>query len=307
VYFLLAPFATTREVEDAAKAGHDLPLNPKRVLRISVDGKKRTSFDPASSPKLADATTLKTLSMALDQHGALQLLVWATWAGVGGKPEKGGQYLVAFSNKGEYRSQVEIDWQQILVYQFEIFGSGDVLLRGRRTHTAEPRIAILSGGGSDLKDVVGWAGYPSQALDDVAPPPINPRFNYMVRGSDGRIYVAEQDAQQDRVVVYSFGPFGDTDAVLKLRPTPKDYQLVGLKAAPGTLAAIYLERDQQQEGSPGELKGRLWIDVYNNTPGGDVQSTYGPVQAQPSCYQRIDSQDRFTFLIEGDKLVTMGP
>jgi hypothetical protein len=304
VYFLLAPHATPGEVEEAARSGRDLPLNPREVLRIDADGKNTTRFDPAASPKLMGAKTVKTLGIAVDAHGTVYTLVWATRSAVGGESDEGVQYIVSFNEKGEYRSQVEVDWREILVHQFEVFGSGQFLLRGRRTHTPETRLAILSGDGSSLRDVVGWSGHPTEPLDG-ALGPNTPRFNQMVRGEDGRIYVAQEG--QDDVVVYAFGPIGDTEAVLKIQPMPRNRQLLGFRSAGNRFAAMYLEAGEQPDGLNGERSGRVWIAVYSNVDEGGPHSVYGPAPALPTCYQHTESGDRFTFLVDGEQLITMSP
>ena len=261
------------------------------------------TFDPAHSPKLADAKELTTVGMTVDGRGTLFLLVWATW----GQAGKGGQYIVSFNTKGEDQSQLEIDGRQILVDQFEVFGSGQFLLRGRRTDTPEPRIAILSSDGATVQDVVGWAGFPSELMNDPSSTETRPQFDYMVRGDDGRVYVAEQDAQQDRVIVYAFRSSGASEAVVKLRPMPRSRQLLGFRSAGDKFAAMYLETGPQSEGSSSEQRGSWWIAVYDHVADGDLRSVYGPVATQPLCYQRTGSEDRFTFLGEGQRLVTMMP
>jgi hypothetical protein len=306
LYFLLAPHAKPREVEAAAKAGRDLPLTQRQVLRLSADGKKKAIFDLARIPNFADAKTVSTGGIAVDPHGTLFLLVWATWGG-GDQPERSGQYIVSFDDKGEPRSQVEVDWREITIQQFEVFGSGQFLLRGRRTRPSEPRIAVFSGDSAKLQDLASWTGDPSDIPDDVPAAGTTPRFDYMARGGDGRIYVAEQDAQSDEAAVYAIGPHGDIETVLDLQRTPRDRRLIDFRSSGNSLAAVYEETAPGSDSSSGEQRKRWWIAVHDNLPGGELQALYGPVPGPPLCYQRTGSQDRFTFLTDGDKLVTMAP
>jgi hypothetical protein len=303
VYFLVVPHSTPRDVQDGAAAAADV-LNPRDVLRVSADGKKRITFNPAVSSKFANAKELTTIAMALDRDGTLFMLIWARW---GGQGEKSGQYIVSFDKKGEYRSHLEVDWEEMLVHQFEVFGSGQFLLRGRRTHTAEPRLAILSAAGQTLQDVVGWSG-PSDLLEEPSPTS-TAKFDHLARGGDGRIYVTQQDARQHEDVVYAFRSSGESEEVFKLRPMPRGPQLLGWKAAGDRFAATYLEREQQSEASSGDQRGRWWIAVYSNVADvGELQTTvYGPAPGPPLCYQHKGSGDRFTFLMDGTKLVTMSP
>lgn len=302
VYLVLAPYAKPREVGAARAAGRDLPLVPRQVLRIRADGKQRLTIDPAKCRRL-DGKQLTTGGLAVTPDGSPLLLVWATW----GEAGKGAQYLVPFDSKGECRSPVEVDWHEILVEQFEVFGSGDYLVRGRRTETSEPRIAVLSADGTNLRDIVGWAGQPSVFPDDEAADDSPHRFDFMARGDDGRIFVAEQDPSRDEVVVYAFAPSGVTETLLGLKPMPRDRRLMGLRSSGGRIAAVYFAEGPEAESPSGEPRGRAWIAVYDSGAGGELQRLYGPAPGVPVCYERSGSEDRFTFVVDGDRLVTMAP
>ena len=76
---------------------------PRGVLRVSADGKTRSTFDPAAASKFASAQEVTTGSIAVDRDGGLFMLVWARWADVSGQGERNGQYIVSFDRKGEYR------------------------------------------------------------------------------------------------------------------------------------------------------------------------------------------------------------
>jgi hypothetical protein len=294
-YFLIVPHL--RDGEDRATAASGA-LNPRDVLRVSADGKKRITFSPGKSSTFANATELTTIAVAVDRNGTLFMLIWARWREDIGQPEKSGQYIVSFDQKGECQSHLEVDWQEILVSQFEVFGSGEFLLRGRRTHPAESRVAILSASGQTLKDVGSWSGKP---LDEPSPESAAAKFDQMARGRDGRIYLTQGDPGQDGDVVYAISASGQSERVFKLPPLPKEPQLVGWKAADDRFAATY-----RAEASSGERTGRWWIAVYSNvTDGPEPETTlYGPAPGPPICYQHKRSRDRFTFLT-GAQLVTM--
>lgn len=278
--------------------GHK-PKEPRAVLRISADGKKRFSFTPAAVSDFASAHELRTLGFALDPVGGLFMLVWYEMGG------QGGQYIVSFDKNGEYRSYFEVDSREILVQQFEVFGSGQFLLRGSRPD-GEPRLAILSGKGGELKEVIGWSrlrkpfGEPSPAKTGAV------SLGQLARGGDGRIYLAEPDARHGEDVVYAFRPSGDWEETFTLRKMPMAPQLVGWKAEGDRLAAAYFQPDPQPDGSSSERRGSYWIAVYGNVGAGGDESpvVYGPAPGTPLCYWHEDSGDRFMFLQAG-KLVTM--
>jgi hypothetical protein len=289
VYLLVLP----------GSARGDTP-SPREVLRISADGKKRAIFDPALGSRFAGAKELKALAMALDRDGRLFVLLWARWSETQGPGEKAGQYIVSFDRDARYRSHLEVDWHQMLVHQLELFGSGELLLRGRRTHTDQPRVAILSPGGRSLQDVRGWAGM-SRGLDEPAPRG-RIRFDHMVRGGDGRIYAAEHDEPLGKVVVYAFDPSGDAEEVFRLRPMGREPRMLGWLSAGSRFAAAYLRADAP-EGS--DQTGQWMVAVYReSSAGGELETLYAPAPSEPVCYQRRGSEDVFTFLT-GSKLVKM--
>jgi hypothetical protein len=228
------------------------------------------------------------------------MLVWARWPGDIGQPEKSGQYIVSFDRKGEYRSHLEVDWHEILVNQFEVFGSGEFLLRGRRTSPAESRVAILSASGQTIKDVGNWSGKP---LDEPSPES-SPKFDQMVRGDDGRIYLTWQETGEERDIVYAVSASGESERAFAVPPLPKEPQLVGWKAADDRFAGTY-----RSEASSSEGAGRWWIAVYSNVSAGSEPETtlYGPAPGPLICYQHKRSGDQFTILTEGTKLLTMSP
>jgi hypothetical protein len=296
-YFLIVPHWRDGQDEPTAASGSP---SPRDVLRVSSDGKKRITFSPGKGSKFANATELRTMAVAVDQNGALFMLIWARWRDNVGQPEKSGQYIVSFDRKGEYRSHLEVDWQEILVNQFEVFGSGEFLLRGRRIHPAESRLAILSASGQTLQDVGSSSGQP---LDEPSPESTpQSKFDRMVRGGDGRIYVTREEDVGQGDVVYAISASGQSERVFKLPPMPKDPPLVAWKAADDRFAASY-----RSDASSGEQTSRWWIAVYSNVADGPEPETtlYGPAPGPLICYQHKRSGDRFTFLTEGTRLVTM--
>jgi hypothetical protein len=297
-YLLLVP--PVRGGGNGANAASG-PHNPRAVLRVSADGKKRTTFDPLTNSKFANATDLTTNAMALDGNGTLFLLVWARWAANLGQPEKGGQYIVSFDRKGEYKSSLEVDWQEILVSQFEVFGSGDFLLRGRRAHPAESRLAILSASGQTLTDVASW----SNTLVDEPTPETPPKlkFDHLARGGDGRIYLIEEDPGQEADFVHAISPSGQGERLFKLPSMPSKPRLMGWKVAGDRFAAVY-----ESPAPSGERSSRWWIAVYTHLANEAEPETtvYGPAPGVPICYEHDRSGDRFIFLA-GGKLVSMSP
>jgi len=279
------------------------PIEPRAVLRVSADGKRRFSFTPADVPGLARAHQLRTISFTLNPEGGVFLLVWAE---IGGE---GGQYILSLDQEGEYRSHLEIDSRKILVEQFEVFGSRQFLLRGRRPDRLEPRLAILAASGGELKDVFGWPG-----LDRPLDVPSlknqgNERLDQITRGGDGRIYVADLDAREGEDIVYSFESSGDSHEAFTLRPMPNAPRLHGWKAAGDLFAAAYQSDELVPGASPGEHRGSYWIAVYRNRTGGGASepTVYGPAPGPPICYRHEDSGDRFTFLRDGKLLTMLAP
>jgi len=230
----------------------------------------------------------------------LYLLVWVTWAkGDDARTYKGGQYILSFDKKGKCRSKVEVDDRQILVRRFEVFGSGDYLLIGHPNDLEQVRIAVLDASGGNLREVPGWSGFPAGLAGDMNEETSTTPSDYIVRGSDGRIYIAEQDPRLAYVPVVAFEPSGISGEAFRLRSMPRHQQLRGLEAAGGRVAAVF------SEASPDGNGERWWITVFDSTLG-EMQARYGPVPAKPVCYHREGSEERFTFVIRGN-LVTMAP
>lgn len=277
-------------------------VDPRDVLRVSGDGKKQVTFSPAASTKFVSAAELKTKAIALGRHGTVFLLIWARWGDNGGQAEKSGQYIVSFNAKGEYQSHFEVDWREMLIHEFDVFGSGEFLLRGRRAEAAESRLAILSASGRTLQDVVGSSAKPSEEPS----PEITPRFDHMARGGDGRIYLTEYNAEQDRTLIYAISESGESEQVFKLRPMWKDAQLMGWKAADDRFAAVYLVPERRPDASSEEQSGLWWIAVYSHAVDeAEPPTVYGPAPGPPICYKRRGSMDRFTFVTDGGKFLTM--
>lgn len=290
VYLLLVPHGTAR---NDGTAGAGAALRPRDVLRISSDGKKRTTFNPAQVPKFSNADDLLTIGAALDQHGTLFTLVWARWREGSAQTTKSGQFILSFKADGQFRSQVEVDPDQILVDKFEVFGSGDFLLRGRRANSSDARLAILASSGQTLQDVRRWSG---KFLDEPSPE-TPPHFDHMVRGRDGRIYITQPDPGEEGDTVYAISSNGDAERMFKLPRMPKDPSLLGWTASDDAFAATYHDG--------GERSGRWWVAVYRSE-GEDVETTvYGPAPGPPICYEHVGAKDRFTFVKDGSKLVTM--
>jgi hypothetical protein len=304
-YLLVLP-----EIRRHTDPNAEIP-RPRDVVRISADGKERTTLSPIKNPKLATATMVTTAAIALDPHGELSMLVWARWRDASGGEEKRGQYIVSFDNDGDYRSEVEVDWRELGVMQFEAFGSGRFLLRGRWTNAEEIRLAILSPTGS-LQDI-DWSERPSQMREPEEPnepstPRRTPSFGQMVRGGDGRIYVTHPGERPEETIIYAVSASGHSEKVYTLRPMLGDLPLVGMRAAGDRIAAVYLENSGD--------KGRWWIAVYSNAVIDPTDSAashiasplavYGPAPGVPVAYRLEESSDRFTFL-KGGNFMTMSP
>jgi hypothetical protein len=129
----------------------------------------------------------------------------------------------------------------------------------------------------------------------------------MVRGGDGRIYVAQPDAQQDRHAVYALRPSGGSEEVFKTQVLPKRAHLMGVKASRDRIAAVYLEPDQGPAVGAEALGGKWWIAVYGNLvmPAELETKVYGPMPGPPLCYSHRESTDYFTFVVNGTHLVSM--
>lgn len=301
VYFLVLP-----EIRPQADTTAEIP-RPRDVLRISADGKKRSTFSPITSSRFATATSIATTTIALDPDGALSMVVWARWRDSNGHDEKRGQYVVSFDREGKCRSEVEVDWRELAVIQFEAFKSGQFLLRGRGgTNPDEIRLAILSATGQNLQDVViDRSGLSSEVpeVDDLSTPRRRALSDQMVRGGDGRIYVTQAGERPGENVVYGVNESGESEKMFTLRRMPGDPPLRGLKAAGSRLAAAY------REGEGAGVTARWWIAVYSNSPT-DLASplaVYGPVPGGLISYQQGDSGDRLTFLKEGNFVTMSSP
>jgi len=266
---------------------------------MSADGEELTWLDPATAPELSDADEVVTNAMALDSRGNLLTLIWARWVKEGGEfGERGEQHIVSFDDDG-YNSQVEVDWREMHVRQFEAFGSGDLLLRGMRGSIPRERLSIMSRRGGELRDVVGWPNYPALWEDDAPEAEEGtPFFDQIVRGGDGRIYLTAHEHQEDTIRVYSLDPSdGHTREAFRLASVPRAHRLLGVKAAGRRFAALY--------GAPpspdGEDSGaRYRIEVYADVGGYERHIVYEPAPGPPLCYQYSETQgDLFVFLEVG--------
>ena len=301
-YLLVLP-----EIRRQTDPNAEIP-RPRDVVRLSADGKERTTLSPIKSPKLATATTVTTAAMALDPHGELSMLVWARWRDAHGGEEKRGQYIVSLDSDGDYRSEVEVDWRELGVTQFEAFGSGKFLLRGRWTDADEVRLAILLPTGR-LQDI-DWSEQPSALREPNEPstPRKTPAFGQMVRGGDGRVYLTRPGERPDETILYAVSASGHGERVCTLRPMLGDLPLVGMRAAGDRIAAVYLEDSGD--------KGRWWIAVYRHAASDSADdaasdlavplAVYGPAPGVPVSYRLEGSSDRFTFL-KGGNFMTMSP
>ena len=223
-YFLVVPPITP---------GHK-PKEPRAVLRISADGKKRFSFIPAPVSEFASAHELQTLSFALDPDGGLFMLVWHEMGG------QSGQYIVSFDKNGEYRSHFEVDSREILVQQLEVFGSGQFLAARASAGPASPGSRSFPRNGGELKDVVGWSR-PAQALGGTVA--CESRHRPGSARSRGAAMAGSTlpSSMPGRVRMSStpFDPRVKAEEVFTLRPMPKAAQLLGWKAAGDRFAAAY--------------------------------------------------------------------
>jgi len=296
LFFLTVPQVDARDSNRAPGSSQSRPRPPSEIVGVSADGKKVTHFDPGSAPVFVGADELRTVTTAVDSHGILFALVWGPRGQASGR-----QHIVSFDKSGRYVSRVEIESDEISVEQFEIFGTGEFLLRGVRNDASKvavvsggrfvPRLAVMSGGGAPLRDVLGLpdeAGPESSKDPDPSAPP---EFDYMIRGGDGRIYLARAGAS----FIYAIEASGQSQEAFPMARTPRNLRLAGLRASGGRLVATC--RDE---------RSRWWMVVYDVALRERV-GLYGPVDGQPICYEYTGSTDEFTFLRDGNKLVTLSP
>jgi hypothetical protein len=256
------------------------------------------TIKPTAAPKFSNAKDLTLSAITVDQAGSLFMLVQATWGQRDRGEESRGQYILSFDKKGKYNSYLEVDWRDISVQQFVALGSGGFLLRGHRTNTSEERIGILSSDGSVLQDI---ARFPTKMIEELSLER-SPQPDHMARGGDGRVYFVDQNSNQRKDLVYAFSSDGAFEEAFSLARLPRQLQLIGWNAAGNRLAATYGEPDPSDL-----LRRRWWIAVYSNVAShGELQAVYGPAPSPPLCY-RHELVDRFTFLGDGGRLVTMSP
>ena len=204
---------------------------------------------------------------------------------------KSNFYIVSFSKtSGDYKSRIEIP-DEIVPARLDVFGSGDFLIRGHMVDVPRPRIAILSGSGS-MREVI--------RTDEAQPDPDAEEQRALrmpdlaARAGDGQIYALSRESRAVAVVDAA----GEMHEVFRL-PRHSGQRMINDLLASGTrLAVTYNE----------QVKGglRTWIAVYDSTSGESL-ALYGPLTGTPVCYQSADSQDRFTLLTNGSRLVTMAP
>lgn len=284
VFVVPVPEADPRDAKNPSAP----PLYPKKlgdILRISADGKKRTRFSPATVPALANADEITTVAMSLGPGGTLFALVWARRG-----EASGGHYIVSFQETGQYRSHIEVDDDDMAVQRFEVFGSGEFLLRGVR-FSGSPRAAVMPASGGLLQDVVFLPAVDSEVA--ATPPKLS---DHLGRGGDGRIYFVPEGEDSVHVIA----PSGLSERAFRLAPVPRTWQLMDLKAAGSRLALMYFEE------RPGRDSGRVSIAIYD-VHFGERLAVYGPVSGVPVCYESSGLQDQFTLLKDGRHLVRLSP
>ncbi len=291
-YFLVGP------TRDHQRDPADTPV-PRDVLRISADGKTHSKLSPLASPKLAKAR-LSTSTIALAPDGMLSMLTWARWP-ERGLEEDGAQYIVSFKRDGEYGSELKVTAPDLGATQFEVFTSGEYLIRGQSLTTGQSRLAVLSASGSEAQEVVTWPGLPEAGELDQSSSRTELLVGQMTRADDGRIYVTQQGTREGEHVVFAISPSGYSERRFTLRRLPGNPRLVSLKSAAGRLAATYVQPRTEKSSSQ-------WrIAVYSNTAsdGEPPLAVYGSAPGTPISYKH-EGGDRFTFL-KGGKFVTMSP
>jgi hypothetical protein len=283
LYLTLVPTADAVHASGTTLEGQ--PKKPSDILRLSADGKKSTLYTPASAPEFADADEVSTFATALDPAGKLWALIWAP------RGDGGSQYITSFDESGRVGARIKVEDEDVVVQLFEVFGSGEFLLRGARSQPPGVRLAVMASGGGAPRDVYSR---PEESWNEKAAAP--GVTSHMARGADGRVYfVAEaHDA------IHVIEPSGESRRAFKLRAVPDNYRLVDLRAAGSRLAVVYFE------GKPNEQGGRFWLATYEAALGTRV-AVYGPAQGVPVCYQYSGSQDRFTVLMNERDMVTLAP
>jgi len=274
------------------------PRSPREIVGVSADGKSANHFDPGSLPALRGADELRTITTALDSQGFLVALVWVS------RGRDGRQYIVTFDKSGRDASRLQVDPDEISVEQFEVFGTGELLLRGVHCDAPNveaasggrcvPRLAVMSGDGSSYRDVRGMPDDDGLGLAKDMDRAVPLTFSYMARGGDGRVYVA----RNGRPFIYSIDASGRSQAAFPLAPTSSHLRLAGLRASGRRLVAAY------NDGRSRQL--RWWLAVYDVALG-QRMGLYGPVDGYPLCYEHTDAEDRFTVLRDVNRLVTLSP
>jgi hypothetical protein len=263
-----------------------IPANEQKrhdvILRVSRDGKERTTIDPSqgSYPGAAEAVTVAT---TVDSAGNLHVLLWIPG-------EQSSFRIATYDNAGKYRSSTRIDPEEIQVGSFEVFGSGAYLLVGLAgLPPGEARFAVMESSGA-LRDVLGIADDPTQEREGPKRPAL------MARGGDGLVYTV----LDGKSAVHVVDPSAESRLAFALEAAPRDWRLVGLKAAGNRLAFIY-----HQEPANADKSGVFWLAVYDPLSG-ERQATYGPVDRPPLCYSRPGDGDTFT-IFDSKHLRSMAP
>jgi hypothetical protein len=279
VFVVAVPEADPRDVKNAP-APPQYTKKPSDILRVSADGKKRIRFSPAAVPAFANAEEVNTIATALSPSGTLFALVWAP------RGQAGSQHIVSFDETGQYRSQIEVNVEEMVVQGFEVFGSGEFLLWGTRPWGG-PRVSIMSGSSGDLlQDVVDE--------DSGRTPKVS---NHVTRAGDGQIYFVPQGQES----IHAVAPSGLSKYAFRLARVPRNWRLLDLKAAgPRRIAATYYEE------RPGQNSGRAWFAVYDALLGEQL-AVYGPASGAPLCYEQSGRQDLFTVLKDARCLLRLSP
>lgn len=244
---------------------------PRRILRISSDGKQATWLDLGLLPGYEEEIFY---SMVAGPDGHLYALT------LGPK----GQRILEFSERGKLEAVTPFDRKQIYVKRIAVFDADAFLVEG--VSGEQPAIAVFSRSGEVVKRV-------SLDRTDSKAQPTEGRFGadlgHMVSAGDGNIYVVKWTPRKGMAI----GISRSGEIVTRIALTPPDgaQTLTSVKAFKNRMVVEYTRTD-----ASGEFG--WWMSVYDLSSGQKV-ADYVPPNAGGGllCYTSSEvAGDVFTLL-----------
>lgn len=249
---------------------------PRRVVKISSDGKKVGSFDLHLVPGHGEGSFA-----ALAPGGGGRLFALT----LGPK----GQRIVELSERGKLESVVAFDRNEVYIRRMAVFDSDAFLLDGQIEE--RPVVGIFNGRGELVRRVDLGAPEPERrprTKEEAEAVRVAGELAQVVSGADGNVYLVHWTPTHG--TAFGISRSGDVVKKLRLLPPRANQLFTAVNAARNRLAVEYTSMDSQ-----GRSVG-WWFSVYDLIAETKVADYLAPPKAGSLlCYGNSDvSGDVFT-------------